>query len=243
MGVCFVKLSLIILIIDILVQLTFEQQCTSGGQRKTDATVAKLITIGNSGRKFPESKGPDLKVYCDQSDNYMKEIDQYKSKCMKGLPKQVTSILVYSIKNSIGQLCKKDSKKLTELISSTKCINRANPEINKCYTKLIDGILGTKHANDSKKIPHICCEYFKIFPCIATRSKRISTCTENHITTATDFVRSILGNVIDLLCGDYTEGSDKCDSLGRPPKKLKSQRRTKSFMLPLVEIFATFPEI
>lgn len=75
---------------------------------------------------------------------------------MKGLTKQVTSILIYSLKNAISQYCKKDSKKLSDLMLSTKCINTANPEINKCYTTLIDGILGIKHAEDNKKIPFVC---------------------------------------------------------------------------------------
>ena len=29
-----------------------------------DGKVAKIMTIGNSGRKFPENKGKDLKKYC-----------------------------------------------------------------------------------------------------------------------------------------------------------------------------------
>ncbi|CAG2172557.1 unnamed protein product [Oppiella nova] len=156
--------------------------------------------------------------------DYTEESD----KCSKlGLTKQVASILIYSLKNSIAQLCSKESKKLDELIASTKCINTATPEINRCYTNLIDGMLGTLNAPDNKKIPHVCCEYYRIFPCISTKTKRIPVCTEQHVETALNFVKSMLGNAIDLICSDYTEGSDKCETLGRPPKKLKSQRRTK----------------
>lgn len=61
----FLKFSLIVVIINILVQESIGQQCTAGGERKMDATVAKLITIGNSGRKFPENKNEDLKTYCE----------------------------------------------------------------------------------------------------------------------------------------------------------------------------------
>jgi hypothetical protein len=58
-------LTIITILIIILVQTSNQQQCTAGGLRKMDATVAKLITIGNSGRKFPENKGNDLKVFCE----------------------------------------------------------------------------------------------------------------------------------------------------------------------------------
>ncbi len=56
--------TIIAIVITILVQTSNQQQCNAGGLRKLDATTAKLITIGNSGRKFPENKGNDLNVFC-----------------------------------------------------------------------------------------------------------------------------------------------------------------------------------
>ncbi len=58
-------LTIITILTTILVQTSNQQQCTAGGLRKVDATLAKLVTIGNSGRKFPENKENDLKVYCE----------------------------------------------------------------------------------------------------------------------------------------------------------------------------------
>jgi hypothetical protein len=124
----------------------------------------------------------------------IKEIERYKTKCMKNLTKQMAGILIFSLKNVINQLCKKDSKRLTNLIASTPCINAANSQINKCYSNLIDKILGAQNASETRRIPHVCCEYYKFFPCVATRTKRISACTEFHISTASDFVRSLSGD-------------------------------------------------
>jgi hypothetical protein len=61
----FFLITIITIVITVLVQTSNQQQCTAGGLRKLDATTAKLITIGNSGRKFPENKGNDLKVFCE----------------------------------------------------------------------------------------------------------------------------------------------------------------------------------
>lgn len=42
----------------------------------------------------------------------------------------------------------------------------------------------------------------------------VKGCTNTRIDTSLNFVRSLFGNVIDLICSEYTEGSDKCDQLG-----------------------------
>ncbi|CAG2167406.1 unnamed protein product [Oppiella nova] len=122
-------------------------------------------------------------------------------------------------------------------------MNRGSNEINKCYTKYIDGVLGAKNAVDKRKIPHNCCEYFRIFSCSETRMRTVKGCTEQQIDITLDWIRSLFGNVIDLICSDYTEGSDKCSSLEPVPKKRKNQRRPKSFMLPLVDLLASFKEL
>ena len=53
-----------VLILNFNVKNVHGQTCNAAGQRKMDGMVAKLITIGNSGRKFPEDKGKELKTYC-----------------------------------------------------------------------------------------------------------------------------------------------------------------------------------
>jgi len=57
----FITLLLMILIENSLQK----EECTESNARKIDGIVAKLLTIGNSGRKFPESTGEDLKKYCE----------------------------------------------------------------------------------------------------------------------------------------------------------------------------------
>ena len=83
-------------------------------------------------------------------------MEKYKTKCFKDLSKQVFGVLIYAVKNAIKQYCKKDSQKLTELLEAVPCINKNDPIVTKCYTNMIDGILGAKNAVDNKKIPHLC---------------------------------------------------------------------------------------
>ena len=39
-------------------------------------------------------------------------------------------------------------------------------------------------------------------------------CKSKDVDVATDFVRSIVQNMLDLICGEYDDGSDKCTQLG-----------------------------
>jgi hypothetical protein len=65
MGSQLFLLTIFTILITVLVQTSNQQQCTARSLKKVDATIAKLITIGSSGRKFPENKGNDHKVYCE----------------------------------------------------------------------------------------------------------------------------------------------------------------------------------
>ncbi len=48
-----------------MIDKSSQQECSESATRKIDGVMAKLLTIGNSGRKFPESKGEKLKEYCE----------------------------------------------------------------------------------------------------------------------------------------------------------------------------------
>ncbi|CAG2163586.1 unnamed protein product [Oppiella nova] len=110
--------------------------------QKFDANVAKLIAIGNSGRRFPESRGPELRKFCKIANNWTTYLKPVLA---------VTQGLASSLYESIG------------------CVTGALQGVPKCTPTALDSMLG--------------------------------------------LFRSITGNVVDVFCGDYTEGSDKCDSL------------------------------
>ena len=58
-------LTLLVFVLANLWQLSSQQECDMNEARKIDSVMAKLLTIGNSGRQFPEAKGKPLKDYCE----------------------------------------------------------------------------------------------------------------------------------------------------------------------------------
>ena len=73
--------------------------------------------------------------------------------------------------------------------------------------------------------------------------KRVEDCDNKKIDNILKFTDSLTDNVLDLLCAGYDEGTDKCLRLGESPKKLSHQRRTKSFLFPVIEMLKDFPRI
>ncbi|CAG2106144.1 unnamed protein product [Medioppia subpectinata] len=185
-------------------------KCEKGWLKRFDAKVARLITIGNSGRKFPERRGSDLKKYCDETERLVREIEKQRNLCMDNMPKQITGVLIYSAKNTINRFCKRDSKQLTKLLGAAKCANTANTQL---------------------------------YPCLANKVQGVKQCTVDSVDAMLTLVRSTVGNTVDVFCGDFSEGSDKCEQLEPHPKKLKSQRRTKSFAIALIDVLKGFPEV
>ena len=81
--------------------------------------------------------------------NYVKE-------CKKGLPKQLLSVMIYTIRLQVKNLCKKNSKMRSALMTTAKCVNAGKQEFLKCNNELIDTLQGIIKADDKKKIPFTC---------------------------------------------------------------------------------------
>ncbi len=86
----------------------------------------------------------------------MKTLESYAKKCKNGLVKQFFSILLYTSKSQMRQLCKRDNKWRQKLMNASKCINKGKHEFEKCHIVMIDKLLGIKFAEDQKKIPFTC---------------------------------------------------------------------------------------
>ncbi|CAG2105648.1 unnamed protein product [Medioppia subpectinata] len=165
--------SFAIPIIDVLKGFPETNKCETGWLKRFDSNVARLLTVGNSGRKFPEQRGSELEKFCSENDRLIKVIEKQRNDCMLDMPKQITGVLIYAENKVEG----------------------------------------------------------------------VQQCSADNIATLMTIIRSVTGNTVDVFCGDYTEESDKCNKLGLPPRKLKSQRRTKSFAVPMIDVLQGFPEV
>jgi len=85
------------------------------------------------------------------------EVEDYKNQCLDQLSKQTISIILFSMKNLINQYCKRNSRKVDDLLSAASCANSATNEFNKCNANYIDALLASQNTPDANmKIPQMC---------------------------------------------------------------------------------------
>lgn len=107
-------------------------------------------------------------------------------------------------------------------------------------TRMIDNFVGIKYATNENKIPHICCEYVHLVQCFAKEMG--TTECKSEVDTMLAFYRQLMGNFVDTTCGDYNEDTDRCNKLGKPPKKHEKERSPKSILYPLHDIINSLPQ-
>ena len=85
------------------------------------------------------------------------------------------------------------------------------------------------------RMGYACCHYWKLLGCMSTINR--AKCTAKEASSIEEFIRNIFDSLINVSCGDFVEASDRCDTLPVAPKRRKVDKDTKTFFLPLVELW------
>jgi len=66
------------------------------------------------------------------------------------------------------------------------------------------------------------------------------SCKQENTAEIERIIDGYANEVLNLLCGDYTEESDKCNGIvNKTPKKQSTQKRPHSFLQPFVSILVS----
>lgn len=137
------------------------------------------------------------------------------------------------------RFCSKNNKQVPALLKAAKCVNRHMRKLSGCMGRLTESFMGIKYAEERLKVPHICCAYVRLVGCFGAEMRTTECKAETD--TMLDFIRNVMGNFVDSTCGEFSEETDRCSKLGKPPKRKPSEKVPKSILYPLFDIINSIP--
>jgi len=212
--------------------------CNKNTHDEVDRILSRINPLGNPDVEFPETVAESRKN-CNQLRKPMALLEDLNRRCMKGLFKEVVSIVIFSVKKKRRNICgKRPTAELRDLLEAGKCVNKGRKQIENCANRGIDNFLGIKNVEQNVKIPLVCCEISKVKGCMVNVMSKESTCTEKHKETLLSHFEGLSGNALKLACNDYEENGEKCNKLKGINLRLnKGQKRPKSLLTPVIELF------
>ena len=154
--------------------------------------------------------------------------------------------MLFNVKKQTKDVCNKKSleskemnpkkkAKQEEFIQLANCIHSGNAQIKQCANLFKAKVLGIQNAEKDKKLPLLCCELIQIKKCMfQTLTVQPGCNTPEAAQKMKDSVSNFGASAISSACGEYNS-EDKCKGLVYPKKK-KSQRVPKSFIMPILTV-------
>ena len=218
-------------------------QCTEAALQKIELLLARAQSFGPNGRRLPETF-EQMKAFCRESVTITRQIDAFSKACFEKTVKDYTSLVVYTVRVNLKRFCGKQGSKMTrEFLKMGPCANRYIQPNDHCFVRFINATKGLINiADDSKKFPHVCCNFVEGVRCGETFLNSVA-CIRPYVPMLMDLFRGASSSIADLACGEYNEGTDACEKLGPPPKPLKPNRnRYSTVALVLIELLASIKD-
>ena len=79
--------------------------------------------------------------------------------------------------------------------------------------------------------------------CVKTETEEYKQCSRATLDYVFRWMDDIFSGIMNLLCANYEEGSDKCDKLiQQTPKSFNTTRRMRSFVIPAIDIISNIKD-
>ncbi|OTF71886.1 hypothetical protein BLA29_007722, partial [Euroglyphus maynei] len=180
------------------------------------ANNCALTLIPLTDEKFlskPPRTPAELKEWCGRVAPTERCLKDFANKCLNKQSKQSLSILMYSFSRVNKRICT-NRKRRTSFLNLIECGREQLP----LFSDVLRNLTTDFHAiptlkEQNLRIPLICCSHYKWKNVAVNRI--INLCPTN--TAAHEEVENLLtsysGDLMAVVCGDYTEESDKCDNI------------------------------
>ncbi|XP_054161699.1 uncharacterized protein LOC128959716 [Oppia nitens] len=216
-------ITLLLFVTLILQSQCAEIPCNQQSIDKLDDNVLKLTTFGDPNRNLPNEK--DVMAHCQADSVMISWGKNYTKTCLinrkEEMSHHVTNLLMFSMKKVMNKRCRSETSRAV-FIKAGKCANSLKDDTIKCWNKYIidtqqvNKAKGTIIKNDKHLLPLICCAYHRFHDCSVdawSKSNGAEPCNSKSVRELEGYVNDSMYDIIQYLCGDYQENSDRCDNL------------------------------
>lgn len=159
---------------------------------------------------------------------------EYTQNCMSKTAKQSISVLVYSVAKTNKGYCSTRKRKLA-MLGVSKCAGEHKAKLDGFMDIMTREFHGIRTYKDSKlRLPLACCSYYKFKHNLV---EHIQQHCPTQVTEMEALIDGYAHDILNLVCGEYTEDSDKCKTIVAKTPKWKKALESKNFVLPLADIF------
>ncbi|KPM11528.1 hypothetical protein QR98_0101000 [Sarcoptes scabiei] len=207
--------------------LTDKPECSLKRQQSIDRMVSKLLIFGKYGQKYPTNSKELTKLCADITAN-TNQLNKFVVECLKDQAQHMAKIMIYSIKRTLKTYCSKKTKKQTKLLESGSCINTRVQKID-CIDKFSNSSKElVPYKIENEKIKFICCYHVDMMRCFEKQMEDLSCLDDDARRYNMELIKSIVVDLANFACGEYTEDSDRCDNLKLPKDKYNPKEKFTS---------------
>ena len=108
-----------------------------------------------------------------------------------------------------------------------------------CYRQVVSRLVTGRGVKESKtKLAQLCCTYVPSIECYQAVARTSGGCSEAQSKDVVGLIRAAFEDSINLLCGDYSEHTDRCDRFSFVTKSSTSGQKAYSFIMSAIQIVA-----
>ncbi|KAI1286860.1 hypothetical protein HDE_10464 [Halotydeus destructor] len=202
-----------------------------------DEAARTMSTFGDRTVMAPLTVNDLHSHFCPKVKSAVATVRGYVRKCFKPFPKQIVGLILYGITRELKKNCETEEGKV--FVRHSQCSRGKNHErVHQCadqYVLEAEAIRDTVDNLDMK-LPYSCCYYYKFKQCAVRESGNLgcNAAAQKYVYDSLTFATE---DALDLICKNYEEHSGNCDTLA--PLKTKSLAKSKSFIVPLVDIYTS----
>ncbi|CAN7940970.1 unnamed protein product, partial [Ixodes hexagonus] len=161
--------------------------------------------------------------------------EKFSEDCLESLPRVVSLLATRAAQEDYEAICTEDTDLEKQYLNSVQCMNGAGLKLNVCMKKIFENLQKAAELAPKKdKVHHACCYYHGLLDCI---EDAVGSCEDSQaLEFLTNSMEHIFGQVLSLVCGTYSRGSQDCKALPALPGLPAGKSRIGNFVEPIIAI-------